>query len=115
IPSVGQYFSLRVPVLNSSKQPLSNNAPHLSSLLSRPQSPSRPSDLELLHKWMNNPRVNAAWGEAGSMAKHEQFLKDALTSRHSFPVFGCWDGKPFGYFEIYWVKEDKLGRLLPGS
>lgn len=23
-----------------------------------------------------------------------------------------WDGKPFGYFEIYWVKEDILGRYL---
>ena len=29
-------------------------------------------------------------------------------STHSFPAIGCWDGKPFGYFEIYWVKEDKL-------
>jgi RimJ/RimL family protein N-acetyltransferase len=26
---------------------------------------------------------------------------------------GCWDGKPFGYFEIYWVKEDNLGKYLP--
>lgn len=44
-----------------------------------------------------------------------KFLEDVLSSRHSFPVFGCWDGKPFGYFEIYWVKEDKLGRLLGGD
>jgi hypothetical protein len=35
-----------------------------------------------------------------------------LSSRHSFPVIGCWDGKPFGYFEIYWVKEDPLGKLM---
>jgi hypothetical protein len=64
---------------------------------------------------MNDPRVNAAWGEGGPRSKQEKFLKDNLTNRHSFPVFGCWDGKPFGYFEIYWVKEDRLGRLLGGN
>lgn len=61
---------------------------------------------------MNDPRVNAAWGEAGPKHKIEKFLKQGLTSRHSFPVFGCWNGKPFGYFEVYWVKEDRFGRLL---
>jgi hypothetical protein len=61
---------------------------------------------------MNNPRVNAAWGEAGPKSKTEEFLKQGLNSRHSFPVFGCWNGRPFGYFEIYWVKEDRFGRLL---
>jgi hypothetical protein len=64
---------------------------------------------------MNDSRVNAAWGEAGQRSKQEKFLHDNLTNRHSFPVFGCWDGKPFGYFEIYWVKEDGLGRLLGGN
>jgi hypothetical protein len=74
----------------------------------------RQTDLETLHKWMNNDRVNAAWGAAGPMSTQEQFLKDGLSSRHSFPVIGCWDGKPFGYFEVYWVKEDKFGALLGG-
>lgn len=75
----------------------------------------RPSDLELLHKWMNEPRVNLAWGAAGPTASQRKFLEDGLRSRHSFSVYGCFDGKPFGYFEIYWVKEDKLGRLLGGE
>ena len=35
-----------------------------------------------------------------------------LNSRHSFPVIGMWDGVPFGYFEIYWVKEDILGKYV---
>ena len=30
-------------------------------------------------------------------------------------MIGCWDGKPFGYFEIYWVKEDQLGRYINGG
>lgn len=71
-----------------------------------------PSDTDLLHTWMNDPRVNAMWGEAGPRSKQESFLRTALNSKHSFPVIGCWDGKPFGYFEIYWVKEDHLGRQL---
>ena len=61
---------------------------------------------------MNNDRVNAAWGVAGPIEKQELFLQDSLNNRHSFPVIGCWDGKPFGYFEIYWVKEDILGRYV---
>jgi N5-hydroxyornithine acetyltransferase len=111
IPSVGQYLSFRVPVLNAA----SSAATPSSSLTVPPSHTSAlqgPSDVDLLNKWMNNPRVNAAWGEAGPRSKTEEFLKHCLNDRHSFPVFGCWDGKPFGFFEIYWVKEDPLGRLL---
>ncbi|OKL59308.1 hypothetical protein UA08_05372 [Talaromyces atroroseus] len=121
IPSVGQYLSFRVPVLSTGKTggaqhshtASSTNTP--SSLTVPPARTSTPpgvSDVELLNKWMNNPRVNAAWGEAGPRSSTEEFLKRGLNDRHSFPVFGCWGGKPFGYFEIYWVKEDPLGRLL---
>ncbi|OOF92602.1 hypothetical protein ASPCADRAFT_54822 [Aspergillus carbonarius ITEM 5010] len=74
-----------------------------------------PSDLDLLHKWMNDPRVNASWGEAGPIEHQEKFLRTNLNSKHSFPVIGCWDGKPFGYFELYWVKEDRLGPLIGGA
>lgn len=117
VPSVGQYLSFRVPVLGTSKTSVPQHG-HSSSTASaltipRSHSPSQgSSDLDLLHKWMNDPRVNAAWGEAGPRTQIEEFLKQGLNSRHSFPVFGCWDGKPFGYFEIYWVKEDRFGRLL---
>lgn len=118
IPSVNQYLSFRVPVLTPVKPWSPHHSQSLSSLsltVPRTESPSVPSDLDLLHKWMNEPRVSAAWGEGGPRSKQEKFLKDNLTNRHSFPVFGCWDGKPFGYFEIYWVKEDRLGRLLGGQ
>jgi N5-hydroxyornithine acetyltransferase len=74
------------------------------------------TDLQLLHKWMNVPRISKFWGCAGSISNQEAFLKTNLESRHSFPVIGCWDGKPFGYFEIYWVVEDILGKhLSPGD
>ena len=118
IPSVQQYLSFRVPFLPS--KPVDNsdttgepNPPSFMSSIEQ-QFHNVPSDLDMLHKWMNDPRVNAAWGEAGPRSHQEAFLRGNLQSRHSFPVIGCWDGKPFGYFEIYWVKEDKLGQLLGG-
>jgi len=124
IPSVAQYLSFRVPFLPMTK---SAPAPGTGSD-SRPSTPKTvsssvtgieqhlfqnvSSDLDTLHRWMNDPRVEAAWGVGGEHSVQEKFLLLNLTSRHSFPVIGCWDGKPFGYFEIYWVKEDALGRLV---
>ncbi|KAI9741149.1 MAG: hypothetical protein M1834_002862 [Cirrosporium novae-zelandiae] len=129
VPSVNQYLSFRVASLAPRKTPshaskysnASSTSSHLSTLsigsvippISNPVGSS--TDTELLHKWMNEPRVNLAWGEAGPMSHQEAFLKAGLTNRHSFPVIGCWDGKPFGYFELYWVKEDPLARHLGGS
>ncbi|KAH7306014.1 acyl-CoA N-acyltransferase [Stachybotrys elegans] len=104
VPSVGRYLSLRVA--SSSPSPVSYLGPvgpkeaehqHLTAL----------SDAALLQKWLSSPRVKAFWG-----GYTEDFLTNALHSKHSFPVIGLWDGVPFGYFEIYWVKEDILGRHL---
>lgn len=104
VPSVGQYLSFRVasispdPVLYLG--PLGHKGQehaHLCAL----------SDSALLQSWMAQPRVKAFWGEYSP-----GFLATALSSKHSFPVIGLWDGVPFGYFEIYWVKEDLLGRHL---
>ncbi|KAL2813201.1 acyl-CoA N-acyltransferase [Aspergillus cavernicola] len=117
IPSLQQYLSFRVPYLPSQKARANGLAPicPLSPSKNIDQStPNTPSDLDYLHKWMNEPRVNAAWGEAGPISKQEEFLRQNLSKRHSFPVIGCWDGQPFGYFEIYWVKEDPLGSLTGG-
>lgn len=126
IPSVGQYLSFRVA--SCSTKALRHRGP-ISTPISTPRNslismsdsvvPTMSSlnldmsDTEYLHKWMNDPRISYFWGEAGPMSHQEEFLKKALQSRNSFPVMGCWDGKPFGYFEIYWVKEDNLGKYLP--
>lgn len=122
IPSFGQYLSFRV-ASQSPKSPKyngpvgsttptflpPNSAVSLGSLGSMS---IQPCDLDLLHTWMNNPRVSAAWGASGPIETQEKMLDTALNNKHSFPVIGCWDGKPFGYFEIYWVKEDQLGRYI---
>lgn len=133
IPSLGQYLSFRIASLSrtapSSHGPWSN-AQALSNMTGQ-RTPRQsisdsviptmstldigPNDVELLHSWMNNPRIAHAWGEEGPEVHQEEFLRNALKSRHSFPVIGCFDGKPFGYFEVYWVKEDTLGKYLGGD
>ena len=70
------------------------------------------SDVVLLHKWMNDPRVYHFWGMNGPQKVQDDFLAKALNCSHSFPIIGYWDDRPFGYFEVYWVKEDILGRYL---
>jgi hypothetical protein len=127
IPSVGQYLSFRVASIST--KPLRHRGPV--SYHTHTPSNSNPittsesaiaatnslkadmSDSEYLHKWMNDPRVSHFWGEAGPQSHQEEFLRNGLQSKNSFPVIGCWDGKPFGYFEIYWVKEDNLGKYVP--
>lgn len=134
IPSLEQYLSFRVASL--SKRPVPYNGPFSQAegslasgrdILRNNQMSDSPSsnahgsetmhmtDSELLHKWMNDPRVSYSWGEQGPQSHQEEFLKHGLTAKHSIPVIGCFDGKPFGFFEIYWVKEDRLGGYLGGD
>ena len=128
IPSVSQYLSFRVASVSSKplrhRGPVATHTttPHRTAPL--PASDSNVStvahfnlslsDPEYLHKWMNDPRVSHFWGESGPQSHIDNFLSTNLQSKHSFPVIGCWDGRPFGYFEIYWVKEDRLGRYMDG-
>ncbi|TVY27207.1 N(6)-hydroxylysine O-acetyltransferase [Lachnellula hyalina] len=139
IPSMGQYLSFRCaslaskavayngpvssphPARHSAASSLSSLPAHVSALDITPPPPNSSSetedttlmtDVQLLHKWMNDPRVSRFWGCSGPVKIQEDFLRSNLTSNHSFPAIGMWDGKPFGYFELYWVKEDILGRHL---
>lgn len=127
IPSLGQYLSFRTASISAKspvyRGPVSDATPSFLPPHSGVSAGTLPSlgnlnicacDTELLHTWMNSPR-SAAWDLSGPLPTQETFLKSALNSKHSFPVIGCWDGKPFGYFELYWVKEDELGRHVTGN
>ena len=125
VPSVGQYLSFRVastslkphvhrgpvssaPIVGNVHQTVSDTVlPTIASLSIEDTDPG------LLYKWMNEPRVDHFWGERGSRSQQEEFLRRALKSKHSIPAIGYWDATPFGYFEIYWAKEDNLSRYLP--
>ncbi|XMA17003.1 hypothetical protein WAI453_009794 [Rhynchosporium graminicola] len=138
IPSIGQYLAFRTASLSS--RPVAYNGPTTSLAVPRNQAGASisclpahlsiasvadlatpplelndttvMSDVQLLNKWMNVPRVSKFWGCSGPQETQEAFLRGNLKSSNSFPVIGLWDGKPFGYFEIYWVKEDILGKHL---
>jgi RimJ/RimL family protein N-acetyltransferase len=66
-------------------------------------------DLDRFHGWMNDPRVAQFWQEDGDFLKHRNYLESQLADPHTIPLIGCFDGVPFGYFEVYWAKENRLG------
>lgn len=68
-----------------------------------------PGDAGLFSGWMNDPRVAEIWDELGTLAEHEAYLSRLAADPASVAVFGCLDGKPFGYFELYWARESRLG------
>lgn len=65
-------------------------------------------DLGIFHYWMNNPRVAHFWEMQGSQEEHASYVEKALKDQHLYPLVGCFDGEPFGYFEAYWAKEDRI-------
>ena len=66
-------------------------------------------DLDRFHRWQNDPRVAYFWEEDKPKEELAHFLEDRQADPHVFPVIGCFDGEPAGYFEIYWGREDRLG------
>ncbi|MBB6489161.1 GNAT family N-acetyltransferase [Rhizobium lusitanum] len=67
------------------------------------------SDLEHFHRWMNDPHVAAIWEDSGDLCYHRDFIASRLTDPRTLPLIGTFDGVPFGYFELYWAKEDRIG------
>lgn len=59
---------------------------------------------------MNDPRVEYFWEQSGSLEVQTAYLERQLTGKHAFPLIGCFDDRPFSYFEIYWAAEDRIGR-----
>ncbi|WP_282607869.1 GNAT family N-acetyltransferase [Pelagibius sp. Alg239-R121] len=69
----------------------------------------RERDLGTFHNWMNDGRVAFFWELAQSESALAEYLDNLKHDPHAFGLIGCFDGDPFGYFEIYWAKEDRLG------
>lgn len=65
--------------------------------------------LGCFHKWMNDPRVDVFWEESGSEEKHKAFIQSRLDDPRTEPLIGYFNDTPFGYFELYWAQEDRLG------
>ncbi|ATU95940.1 siderophore biosynthesis protein (plasmid) [Phyllobacterium zundukense] len=67
------------------------------------------TDLEDFHRWMNDEQVNVIWEDGGDRQKHLAILEERLHDPHMLALIGCFNGVPFGYFEVYWAKENRLG------
>ncbi len=65
-------------------------------------------DLPLLHRWMNDPDVAYFWNEDGDEAKHRAYLQGLIDDPHMLPLIASFDDTPFGYFEVYWAKENRI-------
>ncbi|WP_332305409.1 GNAT family N-acetyltransferase [Rhizobium sp. GR12] len=72
-------------------------------------------DLPEVHSWMNSPRVNEFWHEAGDEDRHSRYLEGMFADEHIMPLMGRFDGRPFSYFEVYWAKEDVVGSFCDAS
>ncbi|MEL4014557.1 N(6)-hydroxylysine O-acetyltransferase [Dryocola clanedunensis] len=70
-------------------------------------------DSERFTRWMNDPRVEFFWEQSGPLDVQTAYLERQLTGKHAFPLIGCFDDRPFSYFEIYWAAEDRIGRHYP--
>lgn len=66
------------------------------------------NDLRLFSRWMNDPVVAAAWREEGDLARHHAYLEGLEADPHVITIVACLDNEAFGYFEVYWAKEDRL-------
>ncbi|WP_408011620.1 GNAT family N-acetyltransferase [Pseudalkalibacillus sp. A8] len=63
-------------------------------------------DLELIHKWMNEPHVIPFWQLDYPIEKFSQHLQEALADEHQMLLLGSLDGVPMSYWESYWAKGD---------
>ena len=65
-------------------------------------------DLALFNRWMNDPVVAHFWEEQGDLAAHRAYLERGAADPHVIGLIGALDGEPFGYFEVYWAREDRI-------
>jgi RimJ/RimL family protein N-acetyltransferase len=65
-------------------------------------------DLHRFSCWMNDPVVARAWGEQGDLARHRAYLDCISADPHVIGLISCLDDEAFGYFEVYWAKEDRV-------
>lgn len=66
-------------------------------------------DLEVFHRWQNLPRVASLWDLAQPREQLAEYLARLRADPHSLPLILEIDGESAGYFEVYWVAEDRLG------
>lgn len=72
-------------------------------------------DLETFSSWHNQERVNNFWELKGSKEDHINYINKLLADNHMIPTIAEIDGEAYGYFELYWAYEDRLGPYYPSN
>ena len=67
------------------------------------------ADLERYNRWQNTPRVEKFWEEGGTLDEHRRHLFELANDSHCLQLIGCFDDDPFGFFDVYWAQEDRIG------
>ena len=82
--------------------------PHLGKTISfRLTNPEK--DLETFHEWHNQPRVSFFWELNKPKEELKEYMEKGLKDPHQIPMIVEIDNDLVGYYEMYWVKEDRLG------
>lgn len=76
---------------------------------------SSETDVDLVHRWHANERVNTGWRQDMPRDKHREYLEAQEASPSCTALIGEWDGEPFGYLEIYHAKQSNLRDFYDAS
>lgn len=66
-------------------------------------------DLDTFHQWHNQERVSFFWELDKEREELKDYIIEGLEKKHQIPMIVEVDGVATGYYEFYWVKEDRLG------
>lgn len=66
-------------------------------------------DLDTFHLWHNQSRVSFFWELNKPKEELRDYIVKGLKDPHQHPIMVEIDGDPVGYYELYWVREDRLG------
>jgi acetyl CoA:N6-hydroxylysine acetyl transferase len=65
-------------------------------------------DLDLLHRWMNDPSVDHFWQESGDLERHRAYIDKVTRDAHTTALIGSFGDQPCLYVEAYWAREDRI-------
>lgn len=69
----------------------------------------RERDLDIFHHWHNQSRVSFFWELNKPKEELSDYIEKGLNDPHQIPMMVEINGEPLGYYEMYWVREDRLG------
>ncbi len=67
-------------------------------------------DLDVLHRWMNDPEVARYWNKAWPRERIASYLDEQQLSTHSTPYLGELNGVPMSYWELYRADLDPVAQ-----